>query len=124
LLATDSKFMGSIITQHARADTEHKKVTNTPEKGKTAWLKIMLVCCLVGLIAFIAWYVYDSGMLENLIPNFSPTAPKAPDLMVQYGTPEALKAAVDRGEVDYNTLPPDIKNMVDQVELPTVSPNP
>lgn len=125
LLATDSKFMGSIVTQHARTDTEHKKVTNTPERGKIAWIKIALILCMVGLIAFIAWYVYDSGMLENLLPKFNvPGAPTTPDIMSQYGTPEALKAAIDRGEVDYNSLPNDVQSMVDQVEPPTVTPNP
>lgn len=123
LLATDSKFLGTIVTQHGRTDLEHKKVTNTPEKGKTAWLKIVLVVLIVGLIGFMAWYLYDSGALNNLIPSLPTFGASQPDIMKKYNTPEKLKAAIDRGEVDYNSLPPDIKNMVDTVKTPTVEPN-
>lgn len=122
LLASDAQFFGSIVTQHARVDVEHKKVTNTPEKGKTSWLKIALILCILALIIFAAYYLITSGSLTNLVPTFG--GPTAPNLMSQYGTPEALKAAVDRGEVNYNTLPPDIKSMVDNVKLPEATPNP
>ena len=125
LIATDSKFMGTIVTQHARTDIEHKKVTNTPEEGKKDWMKIMLICAIVGIIIFAAYYLWDSGMLTNLVPSFSfsgggggPTA-----IQSQYGTPEELKAAIDRGEVDYNTLDPQTKKLLDSYKPPKVQPN-
>lgn len=123
LLATDSKFMGAIVTQHARADEEHKKVTNTPERGKTAWLKIALILMIIVVIAFAAWYIYDSGMLNNLVPNFNVMGPNAPkSVMATYPTPEAAKAAIDRGELDYNSLTPDEKKLMDNVKTPTATP--
>lgn len=122
LLATDPRFMGSVADQLTKVDEEHKKVTNTPEKGKIAWMKIALIMAILGLIIFAVYYLISSGALNNIVPSFG--GPKAPDVMAQYGTPEALKAAIDRGEVNYSTLPPDVKTMVDNVKLPEVTPNP
>lgn len=127
LLATDSKFMGSIVTQHARTDIEHKKVTNTPEAGKTAWLKMILIIAMVVIIALVIYLAYDSGIFNNLIPSFpsfnvpSLTPPnQQQSLMDRYPTPEAAKAAIDRGELDYDSLSNDEKAMIDTVELPKV----
>ena len=127
LLATDSKFMGSIVTQHARTDIEHKKVTNTPEAGKTAWIKFMLIAAMIGIIILVAYLAYDSGIFNNLIPSFpsfnvpSLTPPsQQQSLMDKYPNPEAAKAAIDRGELDYNSLTNDEKAMIDTVKSPTV----
>ena len=124
LLTTDSKFMGAIVTQHARADQEHKKVTNTPEKGKIAWIKIILILLVVTVIGGAVYWGIETGVFENLLPSlptFGATSNPV-GILDQYPTPEALKAAIDRGEVDYNKLDPDVKAMVDQVETPTVEP--
>ena len=125
LLTTDSKFMGSIVTQHARTDIEHKKVTNTPEAGKTAWLKMILIIAIIVIIALAVYLAYDSGIFNNLIPSFdipSFTPPPQQGLMMQYETPEAAKAAIDRGELDYDSLTNDEKAMIDTVKTPTVEP--
>ena len=117
-IATDSKFMGTIVTQHARTDIEHKKVTNTPEKGKKSWVMIGFIIAVVCLIIFAAYYIYDSGMLTNSLPTFGFQQPTTTSIMDRYPTPEALKAAIDRGEVNYDTLPTDVKKMVDAYEPP------
>ncbi len=123
LLATDSKFMGTIVTQHARTDIEHKKVTNTPEKGKVAWIKLILILSMVMLVIGIGYYLWDSGALEGIlqVPSFGGFQQQQ-SLTSKYSTPEAAKAALDRGEIDYNSLSPDEKRMIDTVESPTVEP--
>jgi hypothetical protein len=124
LIATDSKFMGTIVMQHARTDEEHKKVTNTPITGKQDWIKIMLVIAVIGIIAFAAYYLWSSGALTSLIPTFGIGAGTNNQLMAQYATPEELKAAIDRGEVDPNTLPPDMKKMLASYKPPKATPTP
>lgn len=123
LIATDPKFLGSIVSSYQRTDVEHKKITNTPIGAKTAWLKWIAILCIVLLIGAIAWILYDSKALNSMIPNFSPPV-KEPDIMAKYGSPEALKAAIDRGEVKYETLPPNIQKMIDTVETPAVTVTP
>ncbi len=125
LLETDAAFMGSVATQFLKVNEEHRKITNSPEKGKVAWIKIVLILMVVGVIAGVAYWAYDSGVFNNLLPSlptFGGLANSPSGIMDQYPTPEALKAAIDRGDVNYNDLPPDIKTMVDQVETPTVEP--
>ena len=46
------------------------------------------------------------------------------NIMEKYPTPESLKAAIDRGDVVYNTLPDDIKKLVDGVKVVTSEPAP
>ena len=136
LLATDPQFLGTTISSYQRTDVEHKKVTNYPVGAKSAWLKWIAIIALIGLVAAIGYIAYDQGAFDSLTgmfggfqiqgggPSFlQPNQPSKSDtIMQQYSTPEALKAAIDRGEVDYDSLPPDIKKLVDGVKLPTASP--
>ena len=136
LLATDPQFLGTTISSYQRTDVEHKKVTNYPVGAKSAWIKWIAIFALVGMIAAIIYIAYDQGVFDSLTgmfgsfqlqgggPSFlQPNQPSASEnIMSKYPTPEALKAAIDRGEVDYNSLPPDIKKLVDGVKLPTASP--
>ena len=43
--------------------------------------------------------------------------------MQKYKSPEALKAAIDRGEVKYDKLDPNTKKIIDNLKLPTATPN-
>lgn len=125
LITSDSKFFGDVLENFKRVDIEDKKVTNTPVRGKKPWMKIIAIVALIGLVVAIAYLAWSSGMLNSITNPFGTmTAPKAPDLMSQYGSPEALKSAIDQGKVNYDTLPPAIKKMVDTVKLPTVTPQP
>jgi hypothetical protein len=130
LLVTDSKFMGTIVMQHARTDMEHKKVTNSAEKGGKDWIKLFLIIGIIVIIAFAGWWIWDSGMIQGFLPTFPSGGglfqPPASNqgIMDKYPTPESLKAAIDRGEVDYNTLPPDIKKLLDNSKFPEAIPTP
>ena len=45
-------------------------------------------------------------------------------MMAKYPTPEALKAAIDRGEISEDALPPDMKEMLKSYEPPVATPIP
>lgn len=130
LLQSDPHFFGTIVTQIARVDEEHKKVTNAPEQGKIAWIKILLIITMVGVIIGIAYWIITSGVLDsafNMLPKFDlgqggQTGP--PPLSSQYSTPEALQAAIDRGEVSEAALTPDEKKMLEAYKPPQVIATP
>jgi len=131
LMETDAKFLGTIVSTFQRTDIEHRKVTNTPITGKIAWLKTIAVMMIILAVVSIGWYLYDSGTFESgfSIPGFdlesaNPFGSSGVDPLKEWTdkyTPEELKAAIDRGEVDYNDLPQVIKDTVDSVELPQVT---
>jgi len=122
LMATDPKFLGSIISSYQRTDLELKKVTNTAIDSKGAWMKILLIIMVIGLVGGIGYYMYDSGILEDfglesMFGDISVGQSESDKLMQQY-TPVEMKLAVERGDLVYSELPKDIRDMVDQVELP------
>ena len=123
LIATDPKFLGSVVSSYQRTDLEHKKVTNTPITAKQGWMKFLLIFMGIGLVGFIGFYLYDSGMLENLgmdtmMPSFGGMSDA--ELMERYPDGNSLKAAVDSGELDYNSLSPTAQKIVD--ETPSATP--
>ena len=131
LIESDPHYFGTILTQIARVDQEHKKVTNTPEKGKTAWLKIVVILLLAVIIIGALWWVIDSGVITNMIPKFDfgsmgggYSGPPGTDLIAKYPTPESLQAALDRGEISEDALTPTMKDMLKNYVPPTVTPIP
>lgn len=138
LKATDPKILGTITTTLTNLDFENKKVTNTPISPKMAWLKWLLVMTIGLVIVFFVYYAWDHGYFDsftnaaggfegvNIFGGFSPPASSGysdKELQGKY-TPEQLKAAIDRGEIDYNKLSPLMKQTVDNVKLPAVSTTP
>lgn len=130
LMETDPKFLGTIVSTFQRTDIEHRKVTNTPITGKMAWLKFMAIAIVLLGVVGIGWYLYDSGTFESgfSFPGFDASSlglgPAEDPIKVwtdKY-TPEELKAAIDRGEVDRSELPKELQRVVDSVELPKVEP--
>jgi len=122
LMATDPKFLGSIISSYQRTDLELKKVTNTAIDSKGAWLKILLIIMVIGLVGGIGYYMWDSGILEEfgietMFGDITAGETEEERLMRVY-TPLEMKRAVDAGQLDYDSLPKRIKDMVDQVEEP------
>jgi len=136
LKAADPKFLGTIATTLQNIDFENKKMTNTPVSPAVAWMKWALVFLVVGMIIFLIYWAYSNDYFDsflsasegfqnvNIFGGFTPPASTGhsdTELQAKY-TPEALKAAIDRGEIDYNKLSPFMKDLVDNVELPKVSP--
>jgi len=119
LLPVNPAFLGTVIGQWIRAETVRKKVMNTPTTGKIPWLKLLILITIVAAIAVIVIWAIQSDVFSGLIPTIGQSTSQ--DIIAKYPTPESLKTAIDRGEIDYDTLPPDIKNMVDNVKLPEVT---
>lgn len=135
LMETDAKFLGTIVSTFQRTDIEHRKVTNTPLTGKIAWMKFMAVAVIIGGIAAVALLMIESGTFDSgfSIPGFDfddanpfGTGGVNPEDTLKFWTdkytPEELKAAIDRGEVEYDNLPKVIQDTVDSVKLPEVTP--
>lgn len=130
LIATDPQFLGSIPELYLEAEKEGRKVTNAPLGSKHAWVKWIMLIAMIGLIVLVAFWLlsgqsggFQMPSLDGLIPGLGGGGnPTTQDIMRQYPNPEAAKAAIDRGELDYNKLPPELKRLVDNVKLPTVTP--
>jgi len=120
-----------MVPRYQRLDVEHKKITNVPIGPKIAWMKYLLVAMIIGMIGFMIYYGYEQGWFDTFLDlgssfegiNFpSPTAPFAGPPTAKDSayyqtnyTPEALRAAIDSGEIIEEDLPQDIQEMVQNV---------
>jgi len=136
LRATDPKFLGTVATTLQSLDFENKKVTNTPIKSTLAWAKWGLAIMMIVMIAFVIYYGYEQGWFDSflsigegfeglgsVIPApgaFESVAGKDDKYYQDNFTPESLRAAIDRGEIDEDSLPSATKEMVRNVKSPTV----
>ena len=141
LRATDPKFLGTVATTLQNLDFENKKVTNTPVKATMAWAKwVIVIMGIVLVIVFVA-YGIDQGWFDSVLDitksfegleGISLTPPtlggsggvKNNQYYQDNFTPEELRAAIDRGEVDEDTLPAGTKAMVANIKSVEVVPNP
>ncbi len=128
LMATDPKFFGTIVRSNLATEDELRKVTNTVIGSKGPMLKIILVVMMIGLGIFAIWFLFDSGViddfgLEGMFGSFDAGVSEEDQLMAKY-SPEELVAAVDSGELVYDDLPKNIKNMYDSYEPPEPTATP
>jgi hypothetical protein len=117
LIATDPKFMGTVVSSYQRTDMEHKKVTNTPIASKQAWIKFVAIFMAIGMVGAIGYIVYDGGHLDSMLGGMSvPTLGQIDDqtVMSKYPDAESLRIAVDSGEVDYDKLSSVAQSIVDE----------
>jgi hypothetical protein len=117
LIATDPKFMGTVVSSYQRTDMEHKKVTNTPIASKQAWIKFVAIFMAIGMVGAVGYIVYDGGHLDSMMGGMSmPSLGQISDdvIMKQYPNSESLRIAVDSGEVDYDKLSSTAQSIVDE----------
>ncbi|MGY8984976.1 MAG: hypothetical protein ACKVHG_10350 [Sphingomonadales bacterium] len=117
LIATDPKFMGTVVSSYQRTDMEHKKVTNTPLASKQAWVKFMAIFMGIGMVMALVFFIYDGGYLDSMMGGMSmPTLGQITDdvIMSQYPDAESLRVAVDNGTVDYDKLSSVAQGIVDE----------
>lgn len=116
LIATDPKFMGTVVSSYQRTDMEHKKVTNTPIASKQAWIKFVAIFMAIGMVGAIGYIVYDGGHLDSMMGMSMPTLGQVSDdvIMKQYPDAESLRLAVDSGKVDYTKLSSVAQSVVDE----------
>ena len=117
LIATDPKFMGTVVSSYQRTDMEHKKVTNTPLASKQAWIKFVAIFMAIGMVGAVGFIIYDGGHLDSMMGGMSmPTLGQISDdvIMSQYPDAESLRVAVDNGTVDYDKLSSVAQGIVDE----------
>lgn len=141
LIATSPNFIASAIPKLKSLDYEHKLITNTEIKGNKHLMKYIVIALLGVLIVAGIAIANDKGVFKPLtdvgkgiqdiqksgvgIPPIgggfqNPTGMDYSDAAIQakYPTPEALKAAVAAGTVDYNKLSKFAKDSIDAIVMP------
>ena len=127
LIATDPKFPGSVIDAVLAAELENKRINNIPIKSKTAWIKVMAVVMLIGLIGAVLYIAYDGGAFDSLIDPISSIGDidfniggagtiSGSSILERYPTPEAMKCAIERGELQLGSVPAEFKGLVSSAE--------
>lgn len=136
LLATKPGFLGDILSVFQRADVENKKITNTPITGKIAWMKWLLIIGFIVIIGLIIYIANENGWFDPILNagdafkgiqgiNFGgPPGSTDADFAAKYPTPEAAKAALDRGELHESQIPPSMRELVKNVKTPEAIPTP
>ena len=136
-MATDPKFMGSVKTAVQLALTENREVNHVPVTSKKGWVKILAIMMAIGLVGAILYMVYDQGHFDGIFEvtdsfnavgdafrsaSTPPSAVSVDNLATKYPTPESAKAAIDRGDVKLSDFPPNIQDLIKNVETPKASP--
>ena len=139
LIATSPSFLGELVPRIQRLDNEHRKITNTPIKGTGGMLKLAVIVLMAIVIAVGVFYASEQGMFDGVMSTIdslgtvgeglsglpSPTQGfqttgagmdfSDAAIQAQY-TPEELQVAVNNGEVDYNKLSSNMKDMLENIE--------
>jgi len=121
LKATNPQFMGNVINSSLLTDKMRKKVTNMPETGKNPYIKLVAILALVGLIAGVGIWAWQSGALDNALPHIGPppnTGVSQDELIKKYPDAASAKAAIDRGEVKITDFPKSFQDMIKNAKLP------
>jgi len=132
LLATDPRFMGAVKTAVQTAFTENREINHRPITAKKGWLKIAAIMLLITVIGLVLYLAYDSGAFEGVESMLSPigdikfdvTPPPsiAPNsAAAKYPSPEAAKAAIDRGEVKLTDFPPEMRALISSTKTPVTT---
>jgi len=140
LVATSPSFLGELLPRIQRLDNEHRKITNSPVKGTGGMLKMAVIGLMGIVIVGGLFYAHDQGVFDG-IGEFTDSMSTIGDglgglpsptqgfvttgagddysdesIQAKY-TPEELKVAVNNGEVDYNKLSSNMKDMLENVDL-------
>ena len=140
LIATSPNFIASAVPRLKAVDYEHKLLTNTEIKGNKHLMKYIVIILAAGLIIAGVAIANDKGVFKPLtdvgkgiqdiqksgvgLPPIGGGFSGAPvgmdysdqSIQARYPTPEALKAAVAKGEVDYNKLSKFAKDSIDSIQ--------
>lgn len=125
----DAKFMGEIFTQAVKMDETAKKVLNPPLTAKKSYLIIILAIGIIGTTAGMGYFANEAGVFEGfggIVPNVGGGGGgyDQATLMSKYPSGPALRAAVDSGELDYDRLPKNVQQIVDDTPSPVAVPEP
>ena len=120
LKTTDARYGGTIFDKAVEVDKENKKMTNTPKTAKKSLFMLIAIPVIIGLVITVVYFAYTGGAFDNLGSMLGGSFGGMNDeqIMSKYPNGPALKAAVDSGALDYNSLSPKIKAVYDSVKAP------
>lgn len=126
LIATDAKYPGAIIDSVLQAELETKKINNTPIKAKTAWIKYIAIFSVIGLVGAVVYIAYEGGAFDAVVKplkgigdidfNLASPSQSSSAIVNRYPTPEAMKCAIERGEITISSVPADLKPLVNSAK--------
>lgn len=117
-IATDPQFIASVGENMVRAEVEKRRITNTPMGAKKSYAKLILIIMIIGGIGTALYFVVPMAMHGGLpFQNMFAPPPKA-DIASKYATPEAAKAAIDRGEVKLSDFSATYQGYINNVKPP------
>lgn len=127
LKTTRPAFLGNLVSLYQLADNQHKIVTNSPITAKRDWLKMMVIIMAVSLVGFLLYFGYTEGWFDTFTElggafdiDFNimqPGSPSESSFLEQYPTPEAARAALDRGEIKETDIPPSMRDLIKNVKV-------
>lgn len=105
-LSPDPAIFGAIKSSLMLALTQNRETNHVEIKAKTGWFKIIAVVALVSLLCTTLYFAYEAGAFDSIWDMMSPSfGGKSDDqIMQQYGNCPALRAAVDSGKLNYDSL--------------------
>ena len=125
---TDPQFLANIALSLGSIDYENKKVTNQNVAKNRPWLKYAAIGIILIMIVGLIMYAYQNHWFDTIttigqgfqgLPNpvggLRPADNKDDAYYMANYTPEELRAAIDRGEINENNLPPKTKEMLRNV---------
>ena len=120
-VATDPQWIASIGDLMVQADIENRRITNVPMGAKKSYAKIMLLGIIIAMVAIIGYLAYSSHIFEGglQLPGM-PNMLSKPTADTKYPSPEAAKAAVDRGEVKMSDFSSKFQDYIRNVKPPQI----
>lgn len=124
LKTTDPRYGGAIFDKAVEIDKENKKMTNSPKTAKKSIFMFIAIPVILILIGIVVYQAYEMGAFDNIGNMFGGSFGGMNDeqIMSKYPNGPSLKAAVDSGQIDYDSLSPKVKAIYDSVQTPTTAP--
>ena len=129
-MATDPQYFGAVKTATKQALIENREINHQPVTSKKGWAKIIAVMLLIVVIGLVLYMAYTGGAFDSItsmLPDISkvsltPPTPPPSGVVAKYPSPEAAKAAIDRGDAKLTDFPPEMRGLISSVKTPTVAP--
>ena len=121
LKTTDPRYGGAIFDAAVQADIENRKITNSPKTAKKSLALLIAIPIILILIGVVLYQAYELGVFDNLGASLSPSFGGKTDdqIMKQYPNCPALRAAVDSGKVNYDSLSKAVQDVYNSCPAPT-----
>lgn len=120
LKTTDPRYGGAIFDAAIEADNENRKITNSPKTAKKSLFMLVAIPLILILVGVVIYQAYELGMFDNIWSSIQPSFGAASDdqIMQQYPNCPSLRAAVDSGKVNYDSLSKAVQDVYNSCPAP------